>query len=445
MQQLRALRSSGAGALAARDGAVDARCRQGAGRRSRRSTPIPATTAPMAPPRRRGAAGTPHPAQRRRAGRSGPGRRLLLRRPAPGRYPRAAACEATQGAAHARLRAVRSAALLVPRGLLLLHRRPARLRLHGRVVQLLRRASHPRRLRRRLVLHDGRAHPLVAPWSPYFTVVGPWYYWNGPYDPFFWSYWPYYSFFYRSYYPSYYAGGRFYRGGGYRAAPPITRVPATGWRGSPPGGSAQARRAGAFAGRLPPAAPRDGGWRGAPVSGGAGDRSFRAPAAGSGWRAWRRSRSSAAVRRRLSGGLRGRRRRSGVAARPAWRTASRGASTASPLRAAADGRRLARLARCELSEEVPAPQALRADPSRSSAARRRRLSPGPLGRRMARLVAAAAGRGGRVAVAASAAAPRSGLPRAAAISARAWPPARLSCCRSGRTSRRTRTPCSDRR
>jgi hypothetical protein len=32
------------------------------------------------------------------------------------------------------------------------------------------------------------------PWSPNFTVVGPWYYWNGPYDPFFWSYWPYYSF-----------------------------------------------------------------------------------------------------------------------------------------------------------------------------------------------------------------------------------------------------------
>ena len=57
------------------------------------------------------------------------------------------------------------------------------------------------------------------PWSPYFTVVGPWFYWHGAYDPFFWSYWPYYSFYYRSYYPSYYAGGRYYRNG-YRVAPP---------------------------------------------------------------------------------------------------------------------------------------------------------------------------------------------------------------------------------
>ena len=56
------------------------------------------------------------------------------------------------------------------------------------------------------------------PWSPYFTVVGPWYYWYGPYDPFFWAYWPYYSFFYRGYYPSYYAGGRFYQT--WRTAPP---------------------------------------------------------------------------------------------------------------------------------------------------------------------------------------------------------------------------------
>jgi hypothetical protein len=42
---------------------------------------------------------------------------------------------------------------------------------------------------------------LWRPWSPHFTLVGPWYYWEGPYDPFFWSYWPYYSFYYRSYYP----------------------------------------------------------------------------------------------------------------------------------------------------------------------------------------------------------------------------------------------------
>ena len=57
------------------------------------------------------------------------------------------------------------------------------------------------------------------PWSPYFTVVGPWFYWYGAYDPFFWSYWPYYSYYYRSYYPSYYAGGRYFRNG-YRVAPP---------------------------------------------------------------------------------------------------------------------------------------------------------------------------------------------------------------------------------
>ncbi|MFL5307166.1 MAG: hypothetical protein ACJ8F1_18265 [Polyangia bacterium] len=75
------------------------------------------------------------------------------------------------------------------------------------------------------------------PWSPNFTVVGSWYYWNGPYDPFFWAYWPFYSFYYRSYYPHYYAGGRYYRGG-FRAAPPITRVPAyagAGWRAAPAG------------------------------------------------------------------------------------------------------------------------------------------------------------------------------------------------------------------
>jgi hypothetical protein len=73
---------------------------------------------------------------------------------------------------------------------------------------------------------------LWAPWSPYFTVVGSWNYWYGPYDSFFWAYWPYYSFYYRSYYPNYYGGGRFYRGGGGRVAPPIRAVPAQAWRGS---------------------------------------------------------------------------------------------------------------------------------------------------------------------------------------------------------------------
>jgi hypothetical protein len=104
------------------------------------------------------------------------------------------------------------------------------------------------------------------PWSPYFTVVGPWYYWNGPYDPFFWAYWPFYSFYYRSYYPHYYAGGRFARGG-FRVAPAIRRVPAAvgaGWRAAP--------------------VVRGGGWRGAPVvGGGRGGPVYRGGAPG-GWR-----------------------------------------------------------------------------------------------------------------------------------------------------------------
>jgi len=77
----------------------------------------------------------------------------------------------------------------------------------------------------------GHTH-LWAPWSASFTVVGPWYYWHGPYDPFFWTYWPYYSHYYRLYYPHYYGGGRFYRGG-WQVAPPIRAVPAPTWR--PPG------------------------------------------------------------------------------------------------------------------------------------------------------------------------------------------------------------------
>ena len=64
------------------------------------------------------------------------------------------------------------------------------------------------------------------PWSPYFVTVGPWFYWQGAYDPFFWSYWPYYAFFYQNYYPRYYAYGRFSRAGsGARTAPPIRRIP----------------------------------------------------------------------------------------------------------------------------------------------------------------------------------------------------------------------------
>ena len=78
---------------------------------------------------------------------------------------------------------------------------------------------------------------LWAPWSPSFTVVGSWYYWHGPFDPYFWAYWPYYSFYYRTYYPGYYGGGRFYRGGGWRVAPPIHSVPAQTWRGGPSHGA----------------------------------------------------------------------------------------------------------------------------------------------------------------------------------------------------------------
>ncbi len=107
----------------------------------------------------------------------------------------------------------------------------------------------------------GGHHHWWRPWSPYFTVVGPWNYWYGPYDPFFWAYWPYYSFYYRSYYPGFYAGGRYFRNG-YRVAPAITHVPATGWRGTP-------NPAAAMGGR--------GGWRGTPSG-------TTAAAAGNGWR-----------------------------------------------------------------------------------------------------------------------------------------------------------------
>jgi hypothetical protein len=120
----------------------------------------------------------------------------------------------------------------------------------------------------------GGHNHLWRPWSPYFTVVGPWYYWYGAYDPFFWSYWPYYSFYYRTYYPSYYAGGRYYRGG-YRAAPPISRVPATAWRGTAPGMAAGGSnfRGSPPAGAGPSSAS---GWRGAaPASGASSTAPFR--------------------------------------------------------------------------------------------------------------------------------------------------------------------------
>jgi hypothetical protein len=78
---------------------------------------------------------------------------------------------------------------------------------------------------------------LWAPRSPSFTIVGSWYYWHGPFDPYFWAYWPYYSFYYRTYYPGYYGGGRLYRGGGWRVAPPIHSLPAQAWRTGPTHGA----------------------------------------------------------------------------------------------------------------------------------------------------------------------------------------------------------------
>jgi hypothetical protein len=125
------------------------------------------------------------------------------------------------------------------------------------------------------------------PWSPYFTVVGSWYYWEGPYDPFFWSYWPYYSHYYRDYYPHYYRGGYFYRPGGFRAAPPITRVPSpAGWHGRPAAGASW----GANTWHSAPAAraPAGGGWHGspapaAPSTGGGWHGSPAAPSTGGGW------------------------------------------------------------------------------------------------------------------------------------------------------------------
>jgi hypothetical protein len=84
----------------------------------------------------------------------------------------------------------------------------------------------------------GHAHAW-RPWSRHFVVVGTWNYWQGPYDQYFWSYWPYYSHYYRSYYPHYYGGGRFGRGRGAHVAPRIDRVPARyprrpEWRATPP-------------------------------------------------------------------------------------------------------------------------------------------------------------------------------------------------------------------
>jgi hypothetical protein len=102
----------------------------------------------------------------------------------------------------------------------------------------------------------GHAH-WWRPWSPYFTIAGPWYYWYGAYDPFFWSHWPYYAHYYRAYYPRYYGGGRFYRGSRRDrvVAPPVGRMAAGPARAMPSGGGFSSPRMG---GAPAPVAPTRG-------------------------------------------------------------------------------------------------------------------------------------------------------------------------------------------
>jgi hypothetical protein len=105
------------------------------------------------------------------------------------------------------------------------------------------------------------------PWSPLFVTVGPWFYWQGPYDPFFWTYWPYYHFYYRSHYPHYYSRGAFFRG--HAVAPRITSVPRPPHYGGPMRGG---YRGAGMAPRV--GGPGPGMNRGAPM--------MRGPAAGQG-------------------------------------------------------------------------------------------------------------------------------------------------------------------
>ncbi len=105
----------------------------------------------------------------------------------------------------------------------------------------------------------GHAH-WWRPWSPYFTVAGPWFYWQGAYDPFFWNHWPYYAHYYRAYYPRYYGGGRFYRGRRHDrvVAPPIGRVAGRPARAMPSGAGGGFRTGG------PAPAPARGSWNRTP-------------------------------------------------------------------------------------------------------------------------------------------------------------------------------------
>jgi hypothetical protein len=115
------------------------------------------------------------------------------------------------------------------------------------------------------------------PWSPLFVTVGPWFYWEGPYDPFFWTYWPFYHHYYRSYYPGYYARGAFFRG--HAVAPRITSVPRPMLRS---GGAWHGGAAGRGFRGPGPMVPRGGaaapGFRGAPTTP-HGPGMFRGPAA----------------------------------------------------------------------------------------------------------------------------------------------------------------------
>jgi hypothetical protein len=103
-----------------------------------------------------------------------------------------------------------------------------------------------------------------------FVTVGSWFYWEGPYDPFFWTYWPFYHYYYRTHYPHYYARGAFFHG--HAVAPRITSVPRPqryggAWHGA--GGTYRAA----------PPAPRTG----APApSGGFAPRNYSAPVPRSG-------------------------------------------------------------------------------------------------------------------------------------------------------------------
>ena len=101
------------------------------------------------------------------------------------------------------------------------------------------------------------------PWSPLFVTVGPWFYWEGAYDPFFWTYWPFYQFYYRHHYPNYYSRGAFFRG--HVVAPRITSVPRPMARqGAAWHGAGQSYRAAPMAPRGGPGAP--GAYRAAPMA-----------------------------------------------------------------------------------------------------------------------------------------------------------------------------------